>query len=334
MLDTIVYIGRFSPCHKGHIETIAKACALAKQVIVLVGSSGEPRTIRNPFTFPERRLMIHESLSPAFSRKVNIEPLYNYTYNDAKWELQVQQTVDKLSTSTNIGLIGHSKDETSYYLTMFPQWKMIEMEHIDGLNASDIRAEYFMDGVVKVPSMLPAVTRFLTKFADTGDYTKLVLEYDFQLKHDEMWSASPYTPTFNTTDAVVVQSGHVLLIQRKNAPGKGLYALPGGYLNPNETLIDCMLRELREETKIKVPEKVLRGSIVKSKTYDDPKRSIRGRIITEAFHVQLSNVGTLPKVRGADDADKAKWVPLSEFFKMRGQMFEDHYHIIIDLLGL
>ena len=140
-----------------------------------------------------------------------------------------------------------------------------------------------------------------------------------------------YPPTFVTTDAVVVQSGHILLIQRKAAPGKGLWALPGGFLNPRELIVDGILRELHEETKLKVPKPVLRGSITKREVFDDPGRSERGRIITHAALIQLPP-GELPSVKGSDDARKAKWMPIADL--REDVMFEDHYHIINHMLGM
>jgi bifunctional NMN adenylyltransferase/nudix hydrolase len=87
-----------------------------------------------------------------------------------------------------------------------------------------------------------------------------------------------------------------------------------------------MIRELREETGLKLPEKVLRGSIKSTKVFDHVDRSERGRIITVAFHITLINgEWDLPKVKGMDDAEKAQWVPLNKVSPET--MFEDHYDI-------
>ena len=134
-----------------------------------------------------------------------------------------------------------------------------------------------------------------------------------------------------TVDAVVVQSGHILLVKRGDMPGKGQLALPGGFLNQNETMLDGAIRELKEETKIKVPVPVLKGSIKESKTFDAPNRSSRGRTITQAFFIDLG-VGELPKVKGADDAEKAFWVPFNEV--KQEKMFEDHFHIIDNFINI
>jgi len=97
-------------------------------------------------------------------------------------------------------------------------------------------------------------------------------------------------------------------------------------------LRNAVIRELREETKIKVPEPVLRGSIVKEETFDAPNRSLRGRTITRAFLIQLDDNQALPKVKGHDDAKHAEWISLANFYDMAEEMYEDHYHLVRKLL--
>jgi bifunctional NMN adenylyltransferase/nudix hydrolase len=95
---------------------------------------------------------------------------------------------------------------------------------------------------------------------------------------------------------------------------------------------DAALRELREETGIKVPEKVLRGSIVGSRVFDAIDRSQRGRTITHAFHIVLDDGEyNLPKVKGSDDAAQAQWIPISKLNSE--EIFEDHADIIAYFLG-
>ena len=164
------------------------------------------------------------------------------------------------------------------------------------------------------------------------EYERLVREYETVTKGKQQYVGLKHPVQFLTVDAVVVQSGHVLLVKRKSAPGEGLWAIPGGYLESTETFEDGMLRELDEETKVKVPKPVLKGSIKASKVFDAPGRSLRGRIVTQAYLIELPP-GELPKVKGSDDAAKAKWIPLAEFEKMEDQMFEDHHHIVSYFLG-
>lgn len=95
---------------------------------------------------------------------------------------------------------------------------------------------------------------------------------------------------------------------------------------------DDMVRELREETGLKVPKPVLEGSISTSAVFDAPGRSLRGRIISHAYLIQLKP-GPLPSVRGGHDAAKAFWLPLSQANLQEEEFFEDHLHIIEHLLA-
>lgn len=333
--DALVFIGRFSPFHNGHKSVVDAALEKAKEVIIVVGSSFSSRSIRNPFTFDERRQMI-KAVYP--QDNVKVVPVGDYPYDDNKWIAAVQNLVSGAISYTpdplKIGLIGHSKDSTSYYLKIFPTWGNVEVPNFENINATDIR-EDMMSGDIK-PEMIPIVAyQKLLDICDGQEWFKTIVdEFRMIKKYKEAWKAAPYPPTFVTVDAVVVQSGHLLLVKRGHAPGIGLWALPGGFLNQEETMLDGCIRELREETKIKVPAPVLKGSIKESKTFDAPNRSTRGRTITQAFYIDLGFAEDLPKVKGSDDAIHAAWVPLSDVVKMRDKFFEDHFHIISHFLKI
>ena len=177
-------------------------------------------------------------------------------------------------------------------------------------------------------TVLPKTTwQYLNGFAITQEHAQIVREREHIETYRLQYRHLPYEPVFVTVDAVVIQSGHVLLIKRKSEPGKGLWALPGGFLNAgtDRSIEDACIRELREETKIKVPDPVLRGSIKDVKVFDKINRSARGRTITHAHKIILQD-GALPKVVGSDDAEKAVWMPLAAV--RSEEMFEDHYNII------
>lgn len=345
--DLLVFVGRFQPFHNEHKRIIDIALQKSRNVLVLVGSAGKARTIRNPFTFDERKQMIVDSFSfmDGEQNRLIIKPLYDKTYNDAAWIKQVQDIVKDTTlkimnpggfmasgyNDAKVGLIGASKDNTSYYLKMFPQYKSINVEIEADLHATTIRERFLEQGLVN-PMVPLAVSNFLFKFIDTESYTQLRSELNFVRDYKKQWEVSPYPVKHATVDSVVEQSGHILLVKRKAEPGKGLWALPGGHLNEFEKQLDGAIRELREETKIKVPEAVLRGSIRDHETFDDPYRSTLGRVITKAYHFKLADDVTLPKVKGADDAEKAKWVPIGDL--REEDFFDDHYFIIQYFLGL
>jgi bifunctional NMN adenylyltransferase/nudix hydrolase len=180
----------------------------------------------------------------------------------------------------------------------------------------------------------PTVLRFLDQFTASTEYGHLRDEFRFVNAYRASWATAPYPPTFVTVDAVVIQGGYVLMVKRKFSPGKGLWALPGGFLGQDETAQAACVRELREETGIKVPVPVINGSITHQHLFDKPDRSTRGRTITQAFLVELTGGDTqLPKVKGSDDASDAKFFSLDIIDTMRSQIFEDHWDIINFMVG-
>lgn len=342
--DALVFIGRFQPFHNGHKAIVDAAIKQAKEVIIVVGSSFASRNIRNPFTFQERKAMIESVYDDEFNyagaqgsvktRRVKVVPVSDYPYDDNKWVRAVQNVVHgALAWSADpirIGLIGHEKDGSSYYLKIFKPlgWGNVSVPNVDEINATDIRNALFEGDSSVAHKTMPdiAFTKMQHMFVSGSWFNTLYNEYHMVKKYKESWKAAPFPPTFMTVDAVVVQSGHILLVKRGDMPGKGLWALPGGFLNQGETMLDGAIRELKEETKIKIPVPVLKGSIKESKTFDAPNRSQRGRTITQAFYIDLGFAEELPKVKGSDDAEKAFWVPFHEV--KQELMFEDHYHII------
>lgn len=336
--DTLVLIGRFQPLHNAHLEIIKRATALTDQLIIITGSAKQPRTYKNPFTSQERASMIKDA-TRGLDMHIHVEENIDTIYNDQAWSTRVQSIVSKYRVLgvASVGIIGHKKDESSEYLNFFPQWGYENIEEIEPLSAVNIRDLYFKrDANMNfIRAVVPQTTfDFLNEFRNTQEYEQIIREREFVVNYKKQYASLPYAPTFVTTDAVVVQSGHVLMIKRRSEPGKGLWALPGGYLNAgtDKSLEDAMIRELREETGIKVPEPVLRGSIVQSKVFDAIDRDPRGRVITHAYHIALPESGVLPKVRGMDDAEKAKWIALSEVSSEN--CYSDHFDIIKTMVGI
>jgi bifunctional NMN adenylyltransferase/nudix hydrolase len=334
--DTLVLIGRFQPLHSAHLEIIKRATALTDQLVIIVGSANQPRTYKNPFTFEERRAMIKDA-TRGLNMQVYVEPNTDTIYNDQAWAVRVQGIVSKYRVlgGAGVGIIGHKKDDSSFYLDMFPQWGYENVDEIAPLSAVNIRDLLFKRGANMefIRGVVPNTTfDFLSEFWKTDAYHQIIREREFIAEHNKQYAGLKYPPIFSTADAVVICSGHVLMIKRRAEPGKGLWALPGGYVNANtdKSVEDAAIRELREETMIKVPAPVLRGSIVRSKVFDAIDRSPRGRIITHAFYIQLPD-GELPKVKGSDDAEKARWVPIAEV--RSEECFEDHFEIISHFVG-
>lgn len=348
--DFLVFIGRFQPFHNGHLEVIEKALSLSKYLIVLCGSAHQPATFRNPWSFHEREKMILASLPQTLRKNVITAPLEDFPYNDNLWVQQVQNSVDRCvsyywleSRKPTIGLVGLQGSGSGFYRNRFPQWGSVAVDETAEVSGADIRdalfglddrfnsgAEY-LESASATGSVPESVLHQLHGFVSEEAFKNVREELQFVQDFQRAWKVAPYQPTFNTVDAIVVQSGHILLVERKNRPGKGLWALPGGFVDQHEFLVDACIRELQEETQIALPESTLKASIQGSKVFDDPYRSARGRTFTYAFYLQLTASDQLPDVEAADDAKQAMWVPLAEINSE--QMFEDHYFVIQEMLG-
>lgn len=342
--DYLVFIGRFEPFHNGHAFVARHALTRARKLIILVGSAQTPRTLRNPWSASERAVMIRAALEEVGDRLI-LGSIRDHLYNEAQWIAGVQRAVadamaaDHAPPNARVGLVGQDKDASSYYLAEFPQWPLLDVRRSETLSATDLRRYLFAaDALPGAMRMLEAnlprpVYEMLDAFRETSPaYTQLVAEHRFIENYRAGWAKAPYPPTFVTTDAVVVHSGHILLVRRRAEPGKGLWALPGGFIQHGESILDGCLRELREETRLKLPLPVLRGSIKNNQVFDHPERSMRGRTITHVWHFEFP-AGELPPVKGGDDADKARWFPLSDALDMGTQLFEDHLHIIEYFIG-
>ena len=127
-----------------------------------------------------------------------------------------------------------------------------------------------------------------------------------------------------TADCVVItkeEQPKVLLIQRGADPYKGCWAFPGGFMNMDETTEECAIRELEEETGLRVSDVHQIGA------YSKVDRDPRGRTITVAY---LAIIGKPVQVTGQDDAANAEWFPLSAL----PELAFDHAEIMRDAVRI
>jgi bifunctional NMN adenylyltransferase/nudix hydrolase len=371
-LDLAVMIGRFRIFHNGHKSVVDLALQKAKRVLLLVGSANRSRdTDGNEFTAEEAAEMIRRVYPKGTESgdRVMIRLIDDVMYDeqDLHWIMGVQRQVALTlaarrpinfvkKSDARVGLIGFSKDQSSYYLKKFPQWASISApgyKHNGKIvSATDLRNEFFysnfstQEAIARISNRIPsAVAAFLDRFAKDNAailealreerefLTKYKEDHQFRGKLDA--DGKPlglkYAPTHTTVDAILIQSGHVLLIRRKMNPGKGKWALPGGFVEPHENITDATTRELKEETKIALSLNVLKLAFRKRHVFAGVGRSGRGRIITHVSLYLLNDRAELPAVEGGDDAAKAEWVPLGELDPT--QMHDDHWHLIMKMIG-
>ena len=118
-----------------------------------------------------------------------------------------------------------------------------------------------------------------------------------------------------TVDMVIVVSGRVLLIRRGHEPFKGLWALPGGFLDIDEELDHAAARELEEETGLK------RIAMHQIGAFGTVGRDPRGRSVSIVYMAELDEE---PITRAGDDAAETGWFPMDRLPKLAF----DHAEII------
>lgn len=333
--DVAVLIGRFQPFHNGHLALLHKALETAPRVVVVLGSSRQARNARNPFTWEERAAMIGCTAGAAASR-IAFLPMRDY-YDDRRWAEAVESAVaaECRDGETRICLIGHVKDASSHYLHRFTRWSFAAAGSAGAIDATSLRQIYFegehpaatealLGGLVPVPVM-----HYLKGWSRLPQYAQLREEHGAVEASRKRWGSGPFV----TVDAVVTAAGHALLVRRGQAPGKGLWALPGGFLEARERVLQGAIRELREETGLALLDSTLENSLKGVAVFDHPDRSVRGRTITHAHWFDLGDCH-LPDVAGADDAAEARWFPLGELAGMAECLFEDHFNILDHFLKI
>jgi len=347
--DIAVLVGRFQPLHEAHLALLTRALAIASRCVVVIGSAFQARTPRNPFTWKERAEMIRQALPAADRERVIIVPMRDY-YDEARWIASVREAVAALippEEAPRVTLVGHLKDATSSYLSAFPGWTLDSVDRLPGAGGTQLRDALFaaqpadphtppaIDAALAafVDQVPPSTIAFLRAWTAMPFHAELAAEWRMLRRYQEAWRAAPHAPTFVTVDAVVQCAGRVLLIRRGKAPGRGLFAVPGGFIEPRETCWQSCLRELEEETHLKLLDATMRRSLRSVAVFDDPDRSQRGRTITHAHHFDLGE-RELPEVRADDDAASVHWLPIADIAAMEDRFFDDHFHMLDHFLGI
>jgi bifunctional NMN adenylyltransferase/nudix hydrolase len=340
---TAIVIGRFPLCTHAHTAMIERALMESSQALVFVRCAFHPRIPRDPFTWEERVEMVIQSMRPEFrDRYIGFMPARDYT-DEARWSAQLR-THAGLDESRHVRL--YVEGSPAWKCPEFPGWERMENVDADEHEASRLvamllQAQSATDARQPIDDALahlevavaPQVLERLRAWTREPAFRHLAEEQRALDEERAKWSTAPYEPIFSTVDCVVHCAGHVLLVQRRNHPGQGLWALPGGFVEPRESLQTGALRELAEETGVGVDERDLMESLQEVRVYDQPDRSQRGRTITHAHFFDLGQ-RALPGVLGSDDAAEARWLAIEELPSLEEQLFEDHFQILDDFLGL
>lgn len=356
-------IGRFQGLHFGQTSMIRAALMSgADKLQIIIGSSFQPRTHKNPFTFSERAEVIARSFQfiHVFGNnyqaiidnrivKVRFSGQRDVTFcnnDDRIWENEINEKVNAFRDFDNeeVTLFGFKKDSSAFYLNNFPQWKYQEVQSTVDMDSTIVREAMFEHRLEDVIGNVPAESEnFILKFMNTPEFSYVLGDYMFHKGHyskiairngvhvddvrmqpiSKIRAASAlsakhngyYEEIFHCADALIVNEfGEILLIRRKNYPGKGMFAMPGGYMDArtDRNLYDVAVREAEEETSVKG----LDGKF--DHQQNAISRSLRGRIISDVFRFDVKKADC--NISARDDAVWAGWVSL-EFVEQNPQLF-------------
>ena len=140
------------------------------------------------------------------------------------------------------------------------------------------------------------------------------------------YDPSEYPAFAVTVDVVILTMSegllHVLLVRRGEEPFQGMWAIPGGFKRPTETLDEAARRELSEETGVDVP-----SLLTQFGAYGDPERDPRMNVVTVGYLAVLRDVGAI--VAGTDAAE-ASLTPVSDVLNGKLDLAFDHVQIVRD----
>jgi bifunctional NMN adenylyltransferase/nudix hydrolase len=271
--------------------------------------------------------------------RVRIVPIKDIMYDNKEWLSRLENQVDLVADiGTSKVLVGHDKDESSWYLKHFPTWKTHEVENFDNIDAIKIR-DFLFHNALNWEKLVPPVNKSLLQANAKKEWFRILSDENEEVRnYKDEWSESPYPPTLVTADSIVEFNDKVLIVKRGGSIGNGKFALPGGFVDGNELLLNTALRELFEETSVNVSSEQLINHLDSVHVYDHPYRSVLGRVITHVHHFSLVGLESDGKddleVRPGDDAIECGWYPLNEIRDtFEPLMFDDHYYILKQTFG-
>jgi bifunctional NMN adenylyltransferase/nudix hydrolase len=323
----VIYADDFSIFTINHYNQLEELLNNYDKVICLITNAYRPRTINTPFTYLERMAMINNAMQ---SSKITIAPVYDHLYDVDERIVHYVNILEELIGNIDISSIAYynTNNDISNFLSNFLR-NYLEIESIpNNLPVSNAKEmiELWLTGCTI------SVEDILKKNLPHMVYNQLLQvpsSITLGLKHEQAhikeyrqsFSMLPYPIHFMTADAIVRHRDCILMIQRKRSPGKGLWALPGGFVDEYELTQDAAIRELEEEAGIKLSSEHIKNS----KLFDYPYRSNRGRTYSMGYYFNLPYDNKYA-VTAADDAAEAKWMPIADIEPT--EVFEDHYDII------
>ena len=330
-----VCAGRFLLPNAANLALVRQALAAAPRCVVFIRRAHMASSPANPFDADARASMLHDALAEDERLRTEFVPLRE------RWDDQL--------LLRDMGAVTGGQHHVTWIVAgqgpVEPEdlptgWSLQQTAAGDG----DAQAVAWLEqlyaaedparGLAALQGSLPAGSAaFLREWIRKPTFATVRDDWR-QIAHEKrQWSVAPYPVVLVTVDAVVHAGGHVLLIRRGRSPGRGLWALPGGFLEPREPVMLAALRELVEETGLPLSLREMKQRLKGMRVFDHPERSQRGRIITHTYFFDLGDMAP-PAVQGGDDAAVAQWVQVSRLPDLESQLHDDHFHMLDTFLGI
>ncbi len=315
MTRVCLVIGRFHPLTL-HCEALLKAKREAGfDVKVCIIGANAPRSHRYPFSAEEQIAMI----KAAGFEAIAIEEVLGRQARHAQFV--------SIAPEADILLFDHA-----YGRFLKEDWRGgVVVEVPEAILNETLQAKNCWLAGQQFEHVSKAIAQIFDSSVPPSQRALLWEEECYVQRYRSSWAVAPYPPVLATVDILIQNGGKVLLIQRGGDVGKGQWALPGGFVEPDETVLDAARRELCEETGAELDFQTAMACLKRSAIFDDPSRSSRIRAITHAFHFDVSG-HLMSTLEAGDDAAALKWVSTEEALTMRSQMFEDHFLMLEYLL--
>lgn len=318
MSKLTVVIGRFQPLHNEHVRMIEHAISLGERTLVLVGSAFEPRTLKNPWTYEERRAM----LNAVFGNRIGIEAIRDIPYDNESWfeyvKLTINSYLDYGVDLSQITIVGCDKDDTTWYLNHFPEYGLNLFEAETKLDATAIRQDIW-EGHGLMPGLVPGeVFDYISGWyeKDPQPLDRLMQKFVDVNKYQQQWGKGP----FLCVDSILMSEKEWFAIIEHQ---EGTLAIPGGFLDYGETTLNGARRECREEIGF------------------DPGDSPTDLFIADAIgrDPRCHNVSTvyvwdvgddMPELTAGDPTEVlgVRWMDWHEIQSRREEFRADHFHLI------